>query len=63
VSHAEPSVLIVDDERVNIDILVDLLKSHYRTLVATSGKQALKRAAGQPAPDIVLLDVGCSAGG
>jgi len=22
VSHAEPSVLIVDDERVNIDILV-----------------------------------------
>jgi putative two-component system response regulator len=57
VSHAEPSVLIVDDERVNIDILVDLLKPHYRTLVATNGEQALKRAAGQPAPDIVLLDV------
>jgi len=57
VSHAEPSVLIVDDERVNIDILVDLLKPQYRTLVATNGEQALKRAAGQPAPDIVLLDV------
>jgi cyclic di-GMP phosphodiesterase len=56
-SHAEPSVLIVDDERVNIDLLVDLLKPHFRTLVATSGEQALKRAAGQPRPDILLLDV------
>jgi putative two-component system response regulator len=50
-------VLIVDDERVNIDILVDLLKPHYRTLVATGGEQALRRAGGEPAPDIVLLDV------
>jgi cyclic di-GMP phosphodiesterase len=57
VSHAEPSVLIVDDERVNIDILVDLLKPSYKTLVATSGEQALRRAGGEPAPDIVLLDV------
>jgi putative two-component system response regulator len=56
-SHAEPSVLIVDDERVNVDLMVDLLKPHYRTLVATSGEQALRRARGDPAPDIVLLDV------
>jgi putative two-component system response regulator len=56
-THAEPSVLIVDDERVNIDLLVDLLKPNYRTLVATSGEQALKRAAGEPRPDILLLDV------
>jgi putative two-component system response regulator len=56
-SQAEPSVLIVDDERVNIDLLVDLLKPRYRTLVATNGEQALRRAGGQPAPDILLLDV------
>jgi putative two-component system response regulator len=56
-THAEPSVLIVDDERVNIDIMVDLLKPHYRTLVATNGEQALRRAGDEPAPDIMLLDV------
>lgn len=56
-SQAEPSVLIVDDERVNIDLMVGLLKPDYRTLVATNGEQALKRAAGDPRPDIILLDV------
>jgi CheY-like chemotaxis protein len=56
-SYAEPSVLIVDDERLNIDLMVDLLKPHYRTLVATNGEQTLKRASGEPRPDILLLDV------
>jgi putative two-component system response regulator len=56
-SHAQPSVLIVDDERVNLDLMVELLRPHYRTLVATNGELALKRAAGEPRPDILLLDV------
>lgn len=56
-THGEPSVLIVDDERVNVDLMVGLLKADYRTLVAMNGEQALKRAAGSPRPDIVLLDV------
>jgi len=56
-SDAEPAVLIVDDERVNIDLVVGLLKEDYRTLVAMTGVQALRRAAGTPRPDIILLDV------
>ncbi len=56
-SQSQPTVLIVDDERLNIDLIVGLLKEDYRTLVALSGEQALKRAAGTPKPDIVLLDV------
>lgn len=56
-SQAEPCVLVVDDEGVNIDLMVGLLKGDYRTLVAKNGEQALRRAAGSPRPDIVLLDV------
>ncbi|HEY7411400.1 MAG TPA: two-component system response regulator [Vicinamibacteria bacterium] len=56
-SQADPSVLIVDDERVNIDLMVDLLRPRYRTLVATSGEQAVRRAQAEPRPDILLLDV------
>ena len=56
-SHAQPSVLIVDDERVNLDLMVELLRPHYRTLVATNGEQAVKRASAEPRPDLLLLDV------
>jgi putative two-component system response regulator len=56
-SHAQPSVLIVDDERVNLDLMVELLRPHYRTLVATNGEQAVKRAFAEPRHDLLLLDV------
>lgn len=56
-SQSQPTVLIADDERLNIDLMVGLLKEDYRTLVALDGEQALKRASGTPMPDIVLLDV------
>jgi putative two-component system response regulator len=49
-SHAEPSVLNVDDERVNIDLLVDLLKpplSHPGGDERPAGPEA---ARGEPRP-------------
>lgn len=49
-------VLIVDDAKSNVDILVEGLKSHYKLSVALSGEMALKAAAHQP-PDLVLLDI------
>ncbi|MBB3179560.1 response regulator transcription factor [Variovorax sp. Sphag1AA] len=49
-------VLIVDDVPDNLAVLHDALdESGYTVLVATSGEQALQRAA-QAKPDIVLLD-------
>jgi putative two-component system response regulator len=53
----KPKILLVDDETLYIDILVDLLKESYTTVVAKSGAQALKRAAGNPPPDLILLDI------
>jgi putative two-component system response regulator len=51
------TILIVDDEPININVLMECLKSDYRLLAARDGEQALKRATGTPAPDLVLLDV------
>ena len=46
---AKPSILIVDDERLNIKVLVDLLKPTYKIMAATNGEQALKAARSGPA--------------
>ena len=49
-------ILIADDERFNLNILVDILKPDYKVIVAKDGKQALKRAESNP-PDLILLDI------
>lgn len=51
------TILIVDDVAENIYVLMEALKDEYAILVATNGEKALKIAAGQPAPDLILLDV------
>ncbi len=50
------TILIVDDERYNINVLNDLLKNDYNIMAAKSGEQALK-AVEKGKPDLVLLDV------
>jgi CheY-like chemotaxis protein len=57
VNETRPQILIVDDEPLNINILVDVLAGEWRTLVATSGEQALRRCQATPPPDLILLDV------
>jgi diguanylate cyclase (GGDEF)-like protein len=51
-----PRILIVDDERINVNILNALLKSDYKIMVATSGEQAIL-AAIEKQPDLILLDI------
>ena len=51
-----PRVLIVDDERFNLNTLSALLKDECKVMVATHGEQGLKAAA-TGRPDLILLDV------
>lgn len=51
------TILIVDDEPVNLSILSNLLRAEYRVRAANSGENALHAAAGTPRPDLILLDV------
>ncbi len=49
-------ILVVDDERLNLKMLGELLKPEYTVILANSGPQALERAARVP-PSLVLLDI------
>jgi len=51
------TVLLVDDEPANIQIVNSILKDIYKTRIATNGAKALELANQVPAPDLILLDV------
>ncbi|HEU5192334.1 MAG TPA: SpoIIE family protein phosphatase [Methylomirabilota bacterium] len=53
---ADRLVLIVDDVRTNVELLVRALKDDYRLAVAQDGESALRSVAVAP-PDLVLLDI------
>jgi DNA-binding NtrC family response regulator len=56
-AHTTATILIVDDESLNIDLLEqELAAAGYRTLSASSGEEAISKAA-KALPDLVLLDV------
>ena len=49
-------VLIVDDVKANVDILVHALSGEYKLSVALGGQQALDAVLRNP-PDLILLDI------
>ena len=51
-----PTVLVVDDEPINIEILAEILGELYEIVFATSGTEALEMASSLH-PDLILLDV------
>ena len=51
------TVLLVDDEPANLQIVNSILKDTYKTRIATNGAKALELANQDPAPDLILLDV------
>lgn len=56
-SENKSKILVVDDERMNLNILSDLLIDEYKVILAKNGEQALERAWSDNPPDIILLDV------
>ncbi len=51
-----PTVLVVDDNRMNIDLMIDLLKDDFELLAALNGEAALEIIQ-NTLPDIILLDI------
>ena len=56
-NESKARVLIVDDEKTNISILVDVLKKRYKLSIATNGEEALAIVQTGDKPDLILLDV------
>ncbi len=53
---SESRILIVDDVKANVDVLVQTLREHYKLSVALDGAAALRSIERNP-PDLVLLDI------
>lgn len=50
------TILVVDDTKINIDILVNILGDRYEVSVAKNGRAALEMVA-SACPDLILLDI------
>ncbi len=50
------TILIVDDTKTNIDVLVQILKNDYKLGVTLNGKDAIRFAKANQ-PDLILLDI------
>jgi phosphoserine phosphatase RsbU/P len=53
---SECRVLVVDDVKANVDMLVEALRGDYKVSVALSGEAALRTVEKSP-PDLLLLDI------
>jgi putative two-component system response regulator len=51
------TILVIDDAPENLALMSNLLKDNYRVKIANSGEKALKIAASDPPPDLILLDI------
>tara|TARA_B100000745_G_scaffold110201_1_gene70728 strand:+ start:780 stop:1169 length:390 start_codon:yes stop_codon:yes gene_type:complete len=52
----QPKVLIVDDDKTNLRLLSDIIRSEAKVILALSGEQALKKTV-EFKPDLILLDL------
>ena len=57
IEPSKATVLIVDDNSDNLDVLSGILKPFYKVKAAINGELALKIVAAKKKPDIILLDI------
>ena len=53
----KPRILVVDDERLHLSVMVELLGDDYLVMVAKNGEKALEIASSNMPPALILLDV------
>ncbi len=56
-NDSQETVLIVDDNPENIDVLVAALEADFKLKISRSGEKALAIAASEVPPNIILLDI------
>jgi len=55
-TQLDPTILLVDDSAVNLEILKEAL-SRYNTVTARNGDEAMETAFSRNKPDLILLDI------
>jgi putative two-component system response regulator len=56
-SDDSTKLLVIDDEKFFLDVMVELLNGDYKVSVAMDAEQGLRRAQADPPPDLILLDI------
>jgi CheY-like chemotaxis protein len=51
------TILVVDDQPANLQILAEILQNQYDVRIANNGEKALEITQGRDKPDLILLDV------
>ncbi len=51
------TILIVDDEPANLNLLSELFKDDYKIMAAKDGHKGVMIAQSSPPPDLILLDI------
>jgi len=51
------TILVVDDDPGNLALMSNMLKDDYKVKVANGGEKALKIAASDSPPDLIMLDI------